>query len=215
MKKKTKKAVAVTKETPVVLVSRPHDLSLFCAKGDTAHALLHYNPKTRALEATNGKIAMRVPVDVQNMVGDYTLPEEFLIAPSDLMSCVKHSEDRVIVQTRDKIGKNDPTVVLLTGFATTTPVTHTLASPDGKFPHVDAVFEGVKDNSLHITLDARLLKAIATYALQYGYVEQVTFHFKAHQDKPNEADPDAPVGFDIPVRSDVRAEGVMLPRKRA
>lgn len=169
-----------TNETNPVLIGKHHDITPFASTNETRFAIcgIHYNANEKRLEATDGNMAIRVPVCDQasefppvkagdNTLSDCILPiGAFKRALSNAKDAAKCAAKLPICSYARLSANGDNKATMTT---TDMDVEQAVSAKrvDAIYPNLDQVWP-TEPPTLTIALGADLLKRIATYASTHG-----------------------------------------------
>lgn len=203
-------------EQTAILIGKHHDLSAFASTDDSRMILqsVHYHAGHKAVEATNGKIFIRVPVEER-------LADEFPVqgpeaAPTDCViplpafkkaigNIPNGSTPTSIQRARlDAAQDGESVKVALSTTDLSSEQAIKVKGVEGTYPNCDVVIP-TDPPKLTISLAAELLLTLATYAKKHGAEGQfITFEF---------TDNLGAVRFGVRLQEGGRATGVMMPAR--
>lgn len=173
-------ALVPTGEPPhvPVLMSKHHDITPFCSDDETRHVLngVHYNPKERYIEATDGRTLVRVPVHpmpVDTMEIKGNVADECIIPTDAFKKALKNIDDKGAMAELHYVklmANGDSKAKLYTSDGR---MEQAVVVPlvEGQFPNTDCVWPK-GDVKFAICLSPDYLKRIAEYALRHGWEKQ-------------------------------------------
>ncbi len=161
---------------PAMLVGKHHDITAFASTDETRFALcgVHYNAKEKRLEATDGNMAIRVPVCERvedfpvTKAGEATLADCIIPIPAfkralgNIKDAAKNARFAPILAHAKLSGNGDGKVT----FATTDNDTEQAVTAkwvDAQYPNVAQCWP-IEEPKLSIELSANILRRIADYA---------------------------------------------------
>lgn len=215
-------AVVVHEPPPVatgILLKKHHDITMFASNDGARYAIsgVHYHPVKKFMEATNGRILIRVPV-VEEFNNEFPpvkgagvgLPEECQIPPAALKKALaniptKHNLPILECARLDTV-KNEHGVIKATITATDLDDEQAVTSKsiDAQYPNTEQVVP--KDPpKFKICLAPKYVKLIAEYAVKHatetsGIVMEFT-------------DELSPMCFHIDIGNGQKASGVLMPMR--
>jgi len=157
------------------LLDKACDITSFASPDHTRWVLqgIHYRPDCRIVEATDGKMAIQVPVssmDPSEFPGsvDTEQAEDVIIPAKSAQSAFKAIPKTPLPAANSvKLTTNGKTFSLTTNDLDNE-VARKAMPIDGKYPNIDLVMPQYDASDLEITLNAKLLKTVCEYALKHG-----------------------------------------------
>lgn len=211
-------ASASANGSPAILLGRHHDITGFASTDPTRAVLngVHYNAKKRVLEATDGRVAVRVPVCERadefppTKAGGAAMPDA-IIPTAAFKRALANVPARNTLPVLDYVRvAGDGERITMTATDLDTEQAVTAKAIDGRYPDLDQVWPTAAP-TLSIVLASGLLKRIAEYADRHGKETgkpgcAITFEFTGALE---------PVRFGFELENalgeSVRAEGVLMP----
>lgn len=217
--------------TAPVLIDGANDITAFASTDENRYVLNGVYMNGKGTEATNGRIAIRVPFVMMGAeefppVKGATAEREPVIIPTKafkeaisnagkvkstlpVLNCVRVStfrEQRTVIdpKTKAETVETETKAQLATTDLDASRVIETRVV-DGNYPNIAQVYPN-DEPKLTISLSAVYVKMIAEYALKHGKSDQapITFRF---------TDELSGVRFDIPLEDGRKAEGVLMPMR--
>lgn len=211
-----------------VLLRRHHDITPFCSTDAARYVLLgvHYHPAKGILEASNGKVAIRVPVERQEekdlpaglATGETAPPAECIIPAGTLIKAIKNIPNGSTPPPMQVARLDTPTNNSIA--LTTTDLENDQAIKvrpiDGQFPNIDQVWP-TRDTVVEMAFDPELLAVVVNYAKKHGTEKARSLKLTVHRgslDKDGQS-VIGPVEFSVVVSTDplVQAKGVLMPMR--
>jgi len=198
-----------------ILLGKHHDITAFASSDPTRYAInsVHYNENGKAVECTDGRIMIRVPVLESESYPPVTVtaPARDCIIPlkpfqqalknipnGGAMPILKHMRLGVI-------GEGEEARVNLTTSDLDTEQNIATNPINEVYPDINQILP--KDEpKLTITLSAHLLKVLAEYAAKHGTADFAPIKFEF-------TDGTSPVKFSVKLAADTTAIGVFCPMK--
>lgn len=205
--------------TPI-LIGRHHDISSFASTDETRYVLggIHYNPQGRFIEATNGRILIRVPVRVHNpedgfpmTTAGHSVTDECIIPTDQFKEGLKliPKKGKIAIMKYAKVTANGDNKAVIVSSTLDGEKAVTTKVIDGQFPNTEHVIPK-EPAKFKICLAPQYLKLIADYANTHGHTKKsgITLEFD---------DELSPCRFsfflDDPIGDDVKAYGVLMPMR--
>lgn len=200
-----------------ILLNKSHDVTEFASTDASRYVIngVHYNKAKGCVEATNGRILIRVPV----VESDGEFPDVKTALPEEPVDCII-PRDAYLKALRNIPKSNLPILesvkldangkITLTTFDLDTEQAVTCKPVEGTYPNVDQVIP-TEEPTMKIAIAGGLLKTIAAYALKHGVDDNQTVQFEI-------IDSTSPVTFKIAVdkdRPNMEALGLVCPVRLA
>jgi DNA polymerase III sliding clamp (beta) subunit (PCNA family) len=205
-----------------VMLRKYHDITSFASTDESRWILnsVHYHAKKGVLEATDGRMLIRVPVETEMDAGDLPVKPAFATAPVDCVIPGKPfakalgnipngtSLDKIKRARLDaapaKVKGADGVECVLTTTDLDTEQAMRVAGIEGDYPNVDSVIPTEKPK-LSISIAPEILLRLATYANKHGKANHgIRFDF---------VDAIGGIRFSFPLEAGTTASGVLMPMR--
>jgi hypothetical protein len=227
-------AAAVEKpKSTAVLIGKQHDITPFCSSDATRYVLrgAHYNKAGKYLEATDGKVLVRVPVCTSAVeefpstsAGGNDLDDDIIIPEETLRKALNNIPKGMNIECLNYAKVSTAPAKLTPSIKQVTFVTTDLENEqsvsgkciEGQFPKTDVIWPKEKPK-FKVALASEILQRIAAYATKVGKNGNkpgdpvaITFSFY-------DTDGLSPVGFSFPVKNGLcdgdKVEGIAMPMR--
>lgn len=205
-------------KTKAILLAKHHDITPFVSTDESRYALngVHYHKEKKVLEATDGRIIIRVPVEQD---GDDALfppvptpltdPEDCIIPTGPfkkaLVNIPNGSSLPILKHARlDTTKDGDKITAIMTTTDVDTNQAVSSKTIEGRFPHCDHVFP-TEAPKFSITLAPEILVRLAAYANKFAKEKSgIRFDFLSETEA---------VRFSFTLENGQVASGVLMPMR--
>lgn len=209
-------------ETPnkpkAILLSRACDISAFASTDDSRYVLngVHFNAEKKCVEATDGRIAIRVPVlevdgsEFPNIATDQAKAPKDVIVPTDSFKKAMAGIPKGATLPILRHAKLDTNENGTRAFITATNLDRENSvlgkTTEGTYPKLDTVLSmnDAKPTVLSIILSGEYLAMIGSYAAKHGQGGSIHLKF---------AGPEDAMQFTVTLDDNQEAIGLLMPKK--
>ena len=198
-----------------ILLGKEHDITGFASDDPSRYILqsVHYRPQDKLIEATNGRVLVRVPVieseefpPVKGQTEDPPVEATIPVAP--FQKALKNiPKTNLAILEHFKLESNGSITFRTTDLDVEQAV---VCRPiEGQYPKTDQVWPEQKDYPVVFALAGIQLKKVVEYACKHGLTDDCTIKFSVKDEL-------TPVLFSIAIKSNgepAEAKGVLMPMR--
>lgn len=201
-----------------ILLGKEHDVTPFCSTDESRYVLTgaRFDPKKKVIEATDGRVLIRVPVYESD--GEFPTtktpangsPKECIIPAQQLRKALSNvtTKSRLPILRHARLDVDDKVTLTTTDLNTEQAVT---CKPiEGTFPDTDKVFPTVPP-VFTIRLDSKLLEKVVAYADKQGAVSASNGKALKLLFYPPKNNMQSPAMFEVEVAGGRKACGLIMP----
>lgn len=197
-----------------ILLKPEHNVTSFASTDDNRYILqsVHYNKEKQAIEATDGKIAIRVPVEKDEKeifppIENSNEAQDSIIPADKFEKVIKSMPRKKSLDVLNSVvlSSTDKNKIVLTTNDLDQQNDVKIKDIEGSYPNIDAILPKAENCKLKIAISAEILKSLVDYALKNSKDNLSPIYFSFEDNLST-------VGFEV-ITNSGRAHGAFMPMR--